>query len=46
MPAYTSFISDVHKAILFHVLLPYKSLIFAVVIKLRLEPITRTNVEK
>ena len=66
MPAYTSFISDVHKsyrvekivlhhliflflnistcllvpnAILFHVLLPYKSLIFAVVIKLRLEPI-------
>ena len=66
MPAYTSFVSDVHKsyrvekivlnhlifflikiskcslvpnAILFHMLLPYKSLIFAVVIKLRLEPI-------
>ena len=61
MPAYTSFISDVHKpyrvekkvlhhlifllikiskcllvpnAILFHMRLPYKSLIFAVVIKL------------
>ena len=66
MPAYTSFICDVHKsyrvekivlhhmifllikiskcqlipnAILFHMVLPYKSLIFAVVIKLRLEPI-------
>ena len=65
MPAYISFISDVHKccrvekvlhhliflfvkiikcwlvpnAILFNMLLPYKSLIFAVVIKLRLEPI-------
>ena len=59
MPAYTSFISDVHKsyrvekivlhhlifllivpnAVLFHMLLEYKSLIIAVVIKLRLEPI-------
>ena len=30
---------SVPNAILFHMLLPYKSLIFAVVIKLRLEPI-------